>query len=120
MLVARLLGNKKSDAGRCADELSHDQIGPGPAKKNPLVAIELRHDGWHHDVGEQPQFARAERQSGFDQKLISLPRGVGDDQNLLEKCTDDDDRDLGSIINPRESPPSERRRRGLACNGKNR
>ena len=59
---------------------------------------------------------RAQRQRGFDQRDVELARGVGDDQHLLEERADDDDGDLGAVIDAEDGDGqrAEGRRRQIA------
>ena len=53
MLVARLLGDEPGNARRRADQFGDDQIGPGPAEQNALIAIEIGQYSRDDDSGEQ-------------------------------------------------------------------
>ena len=86
VLVARLLGDEPGDAGAGADQLGDDQIGPGPAEQDALIAVEVGQDARDHHAAKQLAGAfRAERQGRLDQRDIELARRVGDDQHLLEQ-----------------------------------
>ncbi len=102
MLVAGLLGDVPGDARAGADEFGDDQVGPGPAQQDALVPVEVGQDARHHHPGDQagapgPQGLRRLEDGGFQ-----LAGGVGDDEHLLEQGADDDDGDLGAVVDAQD------------------
>src|SRR5450631_1240229 len=102
MLIARLLRDEEGDPGAGPNQFGDDQVGPGPAEQDALIAIEIRQDAGDDDAREQFSFFGAKRERRLDHSDIKLARRVGDDQNLLEERADDNDGDLRAVINPED------------------
>ncbi len=114
--VLRLLVDEVRDAGADADQLGDDQVRPRPAEQHAHVRVDLGDDAGNDDARDQHAPRRAQRLGRFEQGGIDPARRVGDDQNLLEEGADEDDRDLGRVLDAqdRDGESAERGRRQIA------
>ncbi len=114
--VLRLLVDEVGDAGADADQLGDDQVRPGPAEQHAHVGVDVGDDAGNDDARDQHAARRAQRLGGLEQRGIDAAGGVGDDQHLLEEGPDEDDRDLGRVLDAqhRDRERAERGRRQVA------
>ena len=114
--VAGLLVDEIHDARGGPHELRDDEIRPGPPEQDPHVGAQIDHDGRDDDLEEQLGAARAERLSGLEQRRVHLSRGVGDHEDLLKERPDEDDGNLGGVVDAEngDGERPERRRRQVA------
>src|SRR5450759_2386809 len=116
MLVACLLGDEPCNAGAGADQFGHNQVGPCPAEQDALVAIQIGQYPRHDDPSQQAEAPRTQRQSRLKYGCVKFARSVCNDQHLLEESADDDDGNLGTIVDAEHShcQRAECRRRQVA------
>ena len=80
-----------------ADEFGDDEPGPGPAEEDAEVVVEIGEDAGDDDAGEHLSGAGAEGLGGFEEGGIEEAGGLGDDEDHLEDCADENERDFGCI-----------------------
>ncbi len=114
--VLRLLVDEVGDAGADADQLGDDEVGPGPAEQHAHVGVDVGDDPRQHHLGDERAPRGPQRLRRLQQRRIDPPGRVGDDQDLLEERPDEDDGDLGRVLDPqhRHRQRAERRRRQVA------
>ena len=118
--ITRLLVDEEGDARHGADDFRDDEVGPRPAEQDAHVRIDVGDRGRDDDAPHQTPSARAERLRRLDQRGIDLAHGVRDDQHLLEKRPDEDDRDLRPVIDTENGDAQVPQRPARAGSGRTR
>ena len=83
-----------ADAGRRADQLGDDDVGPGPAEHEPQDLGDLGRGGRDQHARDDAPVARAQRVGGLDQIAARAADADRHHQDDLEHRADEDDEQL--------------------------